>query len=55
VQEKGDLEQGYLVPSWTFFGVYDMDARGAQGYDGTDPLLTVNALDGTIIDLNVGY
>ena len=55
VQEKGDLEQGYLVPSWTFFGVYDMDARGAQGYDGTDPLLTINALDGTIIDLNVGY
>lgn len=55
VQDKNNIEHAYLVPSWTFFGLYDIDARGCQGFDETDAILVVNALDGSVIDLSVGY
>lgn len=57
VAEKDAVEQGYLVPAWTFFGTYRLDDYfpDGEGYDGTDALLIVNALDGSIIDPEQGF
>ena len=61
VLEQNADEQAYLVPSWTFFGVkhlYDnkyISGWEGEGYDGTTEILTINAIDGSVIDRNKGY
>lgn len=53
--EKGDNETGLLVPAWDFFGWYDEGHEYPIGLDGYEPLMTINALDGSIIDRRIGY
>lgn len=61
VLEQNADGQAYLVPSWTFFGVkhlYDnkyISGWEGEGYDGTTEILTINAIDGSVIDRNKGY
>ena len=57
IAEKNTQEQGYLVPSWTFFGSYDLDGfwPDGEGHHGTEAILIVNALDGSIIDPDRGF
>ena len=57
IVEKNAQEQGYLVPSWTFFGSYDLDGfwPDGEGHHGTEAILIVNALDGSIIDPDRGF
>ena len=57
IAEKNAQEQGYLVPSWTFFGSYDLDGfwPDGEGHHGTEAILIVNALDGSIIDPDRGF
>ena len=57
IVEKNAQEQGYLVPSWTFFGSYDLDDfwPDGEGHHGTEAILIVNALDGSIIDPDRGF
>ena len=57
IAEKNAQQQGYLVPSWTFFGSYDLDGFWPDGYGhhGTEAILIVNALDGSIIDPDRGF
>ena len=57
IAEKNAQKQGYLVPSWTFFGSYDLDGFRPDGYGhhGTEAILIVNALDGSIIDPDRGF
>ena len=61
VLEQNADGQAYLVPSWTFFGVkqlYDnkyVSGWEGEGYDGTTEILTINAIDGSVIDRNKGY
>lgn len=59
VREKDNLDEGKLIPVWDFFGSRDIYQDG-----GTEPytedqanmsFLTVNAMDGTIIERNRGY
>ena len=63
IREKGALE-GTLIPVWDFFGTKTF--RNAAGevdlvvdrvYDGVLPesLMTINAMDGTIVDRWAGY
>ena len=57
IAEKNAQEQGYLVPSWTFFGhhkLIDFWPDG-EGHHGTEAILIVNALDGSIIDPDRGF
>ncbi|MDE7133577.1 MAG: hypothetical protein K2O65_17595 [Lachnospiraceae bacterium] len=62
VRDKGSLE-GTLIPVWDFFGTETYKKAGEvdfvidRGYDGVFPqsLLTVNAMDGTIVDRAAGY
>ena len=62
VTEQNNIEQGLLVPVWDFYGViktttynngvaYPHINSTAEG----EPLMTVNAIDGRIIDLAKGY
>ena len=57
IAEKNAQQQGYLVPSWTFFGSYDLDGfwPDGEGHHGTEAILIVNALDGSIIDPDRGF
>lgn len=70
IREKNDMEHGLLVPVWFFTGTFayteaERDARLKRGFnaaqaayeykDSLNPLLIVNAIDGTIIDAGNGY
>ena len=58
VAQQGDVDAGYLVPAWIFYGVIDVDDRmykDGYGYDGYESVLTINAIDGSVIDLSKGY
>lgn len=55
VTEQNNNAYGLLVPAWDFFGVYDTGNGYPIGYDGFESLLTINAVDGSIIDRQAGY
>ena len=54
-----DNAAGLLVPVWDFFGEFDVEGDGYQiqnsGEHSTRSFLTVNAIDGTLIDRELGY
>lgn len=53
--ERNVGSQGLLVPVWDFFG-HSVDSYGIQrGTSGYTSLLTINAIDGSIIDRTMGY
>jgi len=55
VTEQDNNVYGLLVPAWDFFGSYDEGIGYPIGLDGYESLLTINAVDGSIIDRNIGY
>ncbi len=54
-----DSESGILVPVWDFFGGYDSESEEYSSKDSGEhsrqSFLTINAIDGTIIDRDLGY
>ena len=62
IRDKGSL-QGIIVPVWDFWGTSDWyDAEpNAYGYQEKgmnydfQPMLTLNAVDGTVVDRQLGY
>jgi hypothetical protein len=62
IRDKGSL-QGTIVPVWDFWGTSDWyDAEpNAYGYNEKgmryefQPMLTLNAVDGTVVDRQLGY
>ncbi len=52
-----DSSQGILVPVWDFFGGFEVTGR--EGFTGqTEPgqsFLTINAVDGSVLDRGLGY
>lgn len=55
VIEKDNNANAVLVPVWDFFGTYDIGGGETIGTDGYQSLLTINAVDGSIIDPTKGY
>ncbi|HML69603.1 MAG TPA: DUF6034 family protein [Clostridia bacterium] len=55
VTEQDNNAYGLLVPVWDFFGTYDEGIGYPIGLDGYESLLTINAVDGSIIDRSKGY
>ena len=57
IREKGNLSQGTIVPVWDFWGTEKWYEADKDAYGGTRymPLLTINALVGSIIDREIGY
>ncbi len=59
IREQNDMEHGLLVPVWCFRGVLTPSESSGwaglvQRYD-TQPILILNAIDGSIIDVEKGY
>lgn len=57
-----DARSGILVPVWDFYGTFSYEAEydgevstGTGGQDGMTSFLTINAIDGSIINRSVGY
>ncbi len=52
-------EAGILIPMWDFFGGFDLDLEEEShrnaGEGSTRSFLTINAVDGTVIDRELGY
>ncbi|MBR4906693.1 MAG: hypothetical protein IKZ44_07525 [Clostridia bacterium] len=56
VLEKNNLGTAYLVPTYTFFGITDDNPDyPPHGTAGTEEVLVINAVDGSVIDPKVGY
>ena len=61
IRDKNNYEQGLLVPVWDFWGTisYELEDEAYRDvvYNGKyySIHLTVNAIDGTIIDRELGY
>lgn len=55
VFEKDHLVDGLLVPVWSFFGTYTNENGFVYGLDSHDVWFSINAIDGTVIDLYMGY
>ena len=62
IRDKGSL-QGTVVPAWDFWGTSDWydAAPNAYGYNqkgeryDVEPLMTLNAIDGTVVSRLFGY
>ena len=60
VTEQNKRDSGLLVPCWDFFAdtTYTVLVNGqtvTKPYDSDYPLLTINAIDGTVINRSLGY
>ena len=62
IRDKGSL-QGTIVPVWDFWGTWDWydTEQNAYGYNEkgmnyrTEPMLTLNAIDGSVVSRELGY
>ena len=52
-----DPKNGILVPAWDFFGGFESTYEGVTSINNMtyQSYLTINAIDGSIIDRNLGY
>ena len=59
VTEQNKRNSGLLVPCWDFFGtlthVSEANGKTQRSDDGPIPLLTINAIDGSVINRSLGY
>jgi hypothetical protein len=56
VAEQNRFDHGLLVPVWNFFGIYTAKYLGDEYVDvECGSLLSINAIDGSVIDLELGY
>ena len=56
VAEQDHFDRGLLVPVWNFFGICKMESA-VGGYSNIESgsFLSINAIDGSIIDKDLGY
>ena len=62
IRDKGSL-QGTIVPVWDFWGTWDWYEPGDGASDNmrqganytTQPMLTLNAIDGNVVNRQLGY
>ncbi len=60
VTEENAIEYGLVIPVWNFYGEYVSEYKWATfsskpRYDLPGALLTINAVDGSVIDPQKGY
>ena len=59
ITEQNKRNSGLLVPAWDFIGtvnyINQVDGKTKTMPDGPVPVLTVNAIDGSVINRNLGY
>ncbi len=54
IKAKDTRGEGLLVPVWDFWGIKDYPSDSGE-YVDEQILLTINAIDGTVIDRSLGY
>ena len=56
-EPASDPKNGILVPAWDFFGGFESTYEGVTSTNNMtyQSYLTINAIDGSIIDRNLGY
>lgn len=56
---EADSTSGILVPVWDFFGEFDLETdeeiSNRSGEHSTRSMMTINAIDGSLIDREMGY
>lgn len=59
ITEQNKRDSGLLVPCWDFIGtltqIIERDGQTKRYDDGPIPILTINAIDGSIINRSLGY
>ena len=55
ISEQDSFDTGLIVPVWSFEGRSEVGHNGNIEHVETGSLLTINAIDGTIIDGQLGY
>lgn len=55
IEQNADERQGLLVPVWNFYGTRSRQYGDEEDTTSKMILLSVNAIDGTIIDISKGY
>ena len=58
VRDADVYDTGILIPAWDFYGEYVYDPNGEQpeyGFRYDQSMFTINAIDGSIIDRQLGY
>lgn len=55
VSENNSVENGLLVPAWNFYGIKMQTKNGKTDQSGTHILISINAVDGTVTDVQKGY
>ena len=58
VRDADVYDTGILIPAWDFYGEYVYDPDGEQpeyGFRYDQSMFTINAIDGSIIDRQLGY
>ncbi len=56
ITEENSRHTGLLIPVWDFFGDMTIIPDSGEPYEGANgSLLTINAIDGSIIDRDLGY
>jgi hypothetical protein len=57
ITEQDKRNSGLLVPCWDFIGdtVVTTDGKTKTKTDANEPILTVNAIDGSVINRSLGY
>ena len=53
ISEADSFTTGLLVPVWNFYGYVSFP--GEENQENKFPLLTINGIDGSVIDLHKGY
>ena len=55
IKAKGSFDEGLLVPVWDFWGHSVWEWQDETSDFGEEILLTINAIDGSMIDRELGY
>lgn len=55
ISEKDSFDTGLVVPVWSFEGKVTAYSGEYPAYERNGTLLAVNAIDGSVIDANLGY
>ena len=55
ISEPDSYDTGLIVPVWDFYGHYIQTSDGIVLKDGNTTALAINAIDGSIIDPDLGY
>lgn len=55
ISEKDSFDTGLVVPVWSFEGKVSASSEGYQMYESSGTVIAINAIDGSVIDANLGY